>query len=637
MSPRSSWSSTLRTPLGAVAVCMVTAFVVLAAAAPIIFGQGANANNVAIALQGPSSAHLLGTDALGRDVLDRVLVATRTSLVEAAAATAVGFVGGVVLGALPAVLGRRVGRLVVAAINLSLAFPALLLAIFLSIIFGIGSRGAILAIGVASVPGFARLTQTLAASIAGADFVTAARLLRVRRARLMARYVLPNISGPIIINVMLTLGFTLLAFAGLSFLGLGAQPPNYDWGELLSQGLPYIYTNPAAALGPGVAVVLAGASFNLLGDALAKVFGVERDRRSVRRLPSLSPPVESLDGAGSSAESFTDAGALLTVGGMRVAFPGATGWITPVSDVSFNVFPCEIVGIVGESGSGKSLTAMGIGRLVEHPGVVSAAQMTFAGRDLLSMSEPALKSLLGTSLGMVFQDPLSALNPALKVGPQLAEVVQVHERRSKADGLFQAVDRLGAVKLPNPQRRARQYPHELSGGMRQRAVIAMGLMASPKLIVADEPTTALDVTVQRQVLDLLRSVRDAYGCAIILISHDIAVVSQMCRRVLVMYAGRIVEELPGNALLDGAAHPYTRALVASLPDMTTDRSRPLTSIPGNPPDPADLPLGCPFSPRCDFATNLCESERPPLVEFGTSRRVACFHPQIAEAMASAGP
>ena len=231
--------------------------------------------------------------------------------------------------------------------------------------------------------------------------------------------------------------------------------------------------------------------------------------------------------------------------------------------------------MVGESGSGKSLTALAIARLVEEPGEVDADRLDFLGTDLLTGTARAHRHLLGTSFAMVFQDPMTSFNPTRRVGRQLAEVAQQHQGMNRSQALARAVDRLRAVRVPAAERRVRQYPHEFSGGMRQRAMIGMGVMGNPALIVADEPTTALDVTVQRQVLDLLESIRSTDGVAIVLISHDVAVVGQVCDRVLVMYAGRIVEDLPAAELATAARHPYTRALAAAVPDMRTDLDRPL--------------------------------------------------------------
>jgi oligopeptide/dipeptide ABC transporter ATP-binding protein len=226
---------------------------------------------------------------------------------------------------------------------------------------------------------------------------------------------------------------------------------------------------------------------------------------------------------------------------------------------------------------------------------------------------------------MVFQDPMTSLNPTRRIGGQLAEVAREHEGLSRADALARAVDRLRSVRVPAAERRARQYPHEFSGGMRQRAMIGMGLMGRPALIVADEPTTALDVTVQQQVLALLQSIRADGDVALLLISHDVAVVAQVCDRVLVMYAGRVVEELAARDLRTRARHPYTRALIAAVPDMHTDLERPLPVIPGRPVDPAHVPAGCAYAARCPLATEQCVEADPPLVADATGARVACWH------------
>ncbi|OUC85990.1 dipeptide/oligopeptide/nickel ABC transporter permease/ATP-binding protein [Streptosporangium minutum] len=601
----------LRTPAGLAGTTLVALMVILAIAGPPIWGAEAERIDPAVILQGASAAHPLGTDNLGRDILARVLVAGRLSLFLALLATLIGAIGGTVLGALPAVLPRRPARLVTGTVNALVAFPGLLLAMFTAVIAGLGARGAVLGIGVAIAPGFARLTQTLAASVAGADYVSAARMLGVPRRRIMTRHVLPNIAEPLILNLTQALGGALLGLAGMSFLGLGVQPPSFDWGRLLFDGFGRIYSTPAVALGPAVAVALAGIGFNLLGDVLARAAS-----RTAVPAGKAAPQAASMPGE----LDAPDPEAVLEVRDLTVTFPGG---VTPVRGLSLTVAPGEIVGLVGESGSGKSLTASAIGGLVPYPGEVSAARLRLCGTDLGELPEQERRKLLGTSLAMVFQDPMASLNPALRVGGQLAEVATVHQGASRAEARTRAVDRLGHVRIPEPERRARQHPHELSGGMRQRAVIAMGLMGTPRLIIADEPTTALDVTVQRQILRLLREVTGESGAATLFISHDIAVVGELCHRVVVMYAGRVVEELPVEKLASGAAHPYTRALVASLPDMDTDRSLPLASIPGHQPSPAELGPGCAFAARCELATGRC-AERPPLIPYGKAHQVACW-------------
>jgi oligopeptide/dipeptide ABC transporter ATP-binding protein len=594
-----------RTPAAITGAVLVAAMIVLAVIGPIIWGATAERIDAAAILQGSSAAHPLGTDNLGRDLLARVLVAGRFSLALALAATVIGGAAGILLGALPSVLPGRGARFVTGAVNALVAFPGLLLAMFTAVIAGLGARGAVLGIGVAVVPSFARLTQTLAATVAGSDYVSAARMLGVPRRRVLAAHVLPNIAEPLILQLTQTLGGALLGLSGLSFLGLGVQPPDFDWGRLLFDGFARIYVTPVVALGPALAIALAGVGFNLLGDAMARA--AARTSAPGARAAAPRPP----------DPGEPDPGAVLEVRDLTVSFPGG---VTPVRELSLTVAPGQIVGLVGESGSGKSLTAAAVGGLVPYPGTVTSGRLRLGGKDVAEMSAKEL----GTALAMVFQDPMTSLNPALKVGGQLAEVAIVHQGAGRKEAARRAVDRLGHVHLPEPAKSAGQHPHELSGGMRQRAVIAMGLMGTPRLLIADEPTTALDVTVQRQILRLLREVVDETGAAALFISHDIAVVGELCDRVVVMYAGRVVEELPVSRLVADAAHPYTRALIASLPDMDTDRGRPLASIPGRQPGPADVGTGCAFADRCALATARCSAERPLLIPYGEAGRVACW-------------
>jgi len=323
--------------------------------------------------------------------------------------------------------------------------------------------------------------------------------------------------------------------------------------------------------------------------------------------------------------------ALLDVSDLRVRFETYHGTVRAVDGVSFSLDEGETLGLVGESGSGKSVTNLGIMGLVPSPpGVVEAGHILLDGRDLVQMSEAQLRGVRGNEVAMIFQDPMTSLNPLLTVERQLTEVLELHRNMTRAEARRAAARGLDEVGIPDPERRLDQYPHELSGGMRQRVMIAMGLLCEPKLLLADEPTTALDVTIQAQILELMKDLQERRGTAIILVTHDLGVVAGMADRVHVMYAGRLVETGPIGPLFKDPRHPYTRGLLQSVPRLTGDPDAALDSIPGQPPDLADLPPGCAFAPRCSFATPACELDRPRLdPEHGPeapkdARSSACF-------------
>jgi peptide/nickel transport system permease protein len=576
------FSHVLRSPLGIAAIVGLAALLLLAVLGPIIWGAQASVTDVEHLSAKPGDGHPFGTDAAGRDVFARVLSATRLSVVMALCATAIGVILGVVVGFLPSILPRRAAAFVVSGTGIALAFPALLLTIVLSIAVGTGAVGAVLAIGLAMIPFFARLAQTLTASISGRDFISAARILGVSRLTVLLRHILPNVRDTLIVNASIAAGSALISFAGLSFLGLGVQPPDVDWGRMLNEGLSKIYVNPATALAPAAAIIIAGVIFTLVGETLARGYGIDS---LGRRRPRSTPP-----GTAAANPLTTDASsdtAVLSVRNLRVSVPTGSDWVQPVAGVSFDIAPGEIVGLVGESGSGKSLTCLAVAALLENPLLVTADRVSFDGSELTQhglvpskLRSASLAKQLGTRLALVFQDPSTSLNPALRIGSQVAEIGVLHEGLSKADAARRAIDKLRAVMISDPERRAKQYPHEFSGGMRQRTMIAMGLTGSPALIIADEPTTALDVTVQREVLGLLRDVNREEGAAVLLVSHDIAVVTGLCSRVMVMYRGHIVEDLAVSDLVAGrAAHPYTRALLAAVPDMDATPGAPFVTIP----------------------------------------------------------
>jgi len=320
--------------------------------------------------------------------------------------------------------------------------------------------------------------------------------------------------------------------------------------------------------------------------------------------------------------------ALLEVENLRTHFRTPGGIVRAVDGLSFHVEEGEVLAIVGESGCGKSVTAMSILRLIPDPPGRSAGAVRFQGRDLLELPEAEMRQIRGNDISMIFQEPMTSLNPVLTIGRQIGETLILHQGLDKAAALQRAIDSLKLVGIPEPERRVKQYPHELSGGMRQRVMIAMALACSPKLLIADEPTTALDVTVQAQILDLMRQLKARIGSAIILITHDLGVVAEMASRVVVMYGGRKVEEAPVNQLFATPRHPYTRALLGSVPrldphDGSEIKAR-LDEIPGVVPSLREAIAGCIFAPRCNFATDRCRSAYPPLEAKGGGHAVACW-------------
>ena len=317
-------------------------------------------------------------------------------------------------------------------------------------------------------------------------------------------------------------------------------------------------------------------------------------------------------------------GPLLSVQGLHVAFPADGGAIARAVDgVSFTIAHGETVCLVGESGCGKSVTALSLLRLVPPPGRIEpGSAIRFDSLDLLALPANELRAIRGNRMAMIFQEPMTALNPVLTVGDQIAEVVRVHTAATRKQAWERAVAMLSQVGIADPAVRAKQYPHELSGGMRQRVMIAMALVLEPQLVIADEPTTALDVTIQAQILELLRDMRSRSGMALLLITHDLGVVAEMASRVVVMYAGQVVEEAPVNSLFANPAHPYTEGLLAAVPRLGEEQDR-LTTIPGTVPAPTDWPTGCRFRERCAYAFERCVKEEPALVQVASAHRARC--------------
>jgi peptide/nickel transport system ATP-binding protein len=314
---------------------------------------------------------------------------------------------------------------------------------------------------------------------------------------------------------------------------------------------------------------------------------------------------------------------LLAVSGLKTFFDTEDGIVHAINGVDFQIRPGEIMGLVGESGSGKSVTSLSIMRLLPASAQIIEGQIWFLGKELTTLPEAELVKLRGNELAMIFQQPTSCLNPVFRIGDQIAEVLMIHDSMSKQDAWQQAIELLRKVGIPDAEKRARAFPHEVSGGQAQRVMIAMALASQPKLLIADEPTTALDVTIQAQILDLMRILRDETGTAILLITHDMGVIAEMCDSVAVMYAGQIVEYAAVETLFEEPLHPYTEGLLAAIPVLGEPKDT-LAVIPGSVPNLIDLPEGCKFAARCPYAKELCTGATPPLVEIQPGHSVRCY-------------
>lgn len=316
---------------------------------------------------------------------------------------------------------------------------------------------------------------------------------------------------------------------------------------------------------------------------------------------------------------------LLEINRLKTSFLTSGGEVQAVRGVSFGIGRGESVGIVGESGSGKSVTFLSVLRLLASTGRIREGEILFEGRDLVKLSRREMRDIRGKQISMIFQDPMSSLNPLIPVGRQVSEMLWAHDRGlSRAEQEKRTLELMRMVKIPEPEKRMKSFPHEFSGGMRQRVMIAMALACRPSLLIADEPTTALDVSIQDQILKLMRRLQAEVGMSILFITHDLGVVAELCSRVIVMYGGLVMEESPIDELFANPRHPYTRGLLNSIPSITQDKARRLTPIAGSPPDMIHPPAGCPFAPRCPYARVICENRLPPETVLGEGRRSMCW-------------
>jgi peptide/nickel transport system permease protein len=587
----------------------------------VIDPDAAETGDLANSLQGPSADHWLGTDHLGRDELIRLIAGTRLSLIAAVECVAIAVGLGVPLGVLAGYHGGWLDRVTMRVVDVVYSIPAIVAAIALVAATGPGLGSAMFAVGLVFAGRMVRLARGEVLAAREEEYVDAARAVGAGHGRVIVRHIVPNLLPPILVQATVVFAAAIVAEATLSFLGLGVAPPTASWGVMLNQARDYLDEAPLLALWPGIAIFLMVLAFNRLGDE----FG---DRRLAQTGGGNALGGGAIERIGGTALLPTAGnGAALVVDHLSVTFPDhAGGGFDVVTDVSMELAPGEILGLVGESGCGKSTLASAVLGLVPPPGRMQAGSIRVGGHELVGSSFEELRLVRGRRIGLLGQEPWASLNPAYPALRQVAEPLRWHfglSRTAARDRAAEMLERVGVARSLHDA-----YPHQLSGGEAQRVALAMALVAEPDVLIADEPTTALDAVVQREILDLIDDLRSERGLSVVLITHDFAVVAAVVRRVAVMYAGQIVETGEVEALLRSPRHPYTAGLLASV-----SRRRPVGStasvIPGRVPPPWDWPAGCRFANRCAYATARCTERVVPLEadDAGSVRcvRVASLH------------
>ena len=588
--------------------------------APILPLKEPNITNTADRFMVPfEGGHILGTDHLGRDLLSRLLWGTQLSLAVGFAAAFIAATFGSILGAIAGFYGQKTDNIIMRFIDMLMAFPYILLALAIVAALGPGLFNALIAVALVNIPFFARNIRGVTVTLANKEFIEAARLSGMSNLRILIVEIFPNLLPMIVIAMSTTVGWMILETAGLSFLGLGSQPPQADLGSMLGEARSALITNPHTSFVPGIMIFCIVIGINLFGDGV-------RDALDPRlKKGSLIRPLPQTIYEGGDTQP-TPSTKLLSVQNLSTQFHVNQDVYQSSNDVSFEIQEGECLGLIGESGSGKSVTALSVTSLVASPpGVIKKGSVNYKNQNLLALPYEELRSIRGNKISYIFQDPLTTLHPLHTIGDQLLEALQAHDSKlSASESISKSKDLLKSVQIPNPDNVWDVYPHQLSGGMRQRVCIAMALINDPELIIADEPTTALDVTVQAQILNILNSLRKERKLSILFISHDFGVISQLCDRVIVMYAGSIVEEGPVKNIMQQAAHPYTSELIKCVPQLG-NKEHALHSIPGNPPSLNQLPEGCAFANRCQYKQDQCLKGSVP-VSSKDNRSYKCFYP-----------
>lgn len=605
---------------GAIVACVALS----AAVGPFFVRNGALQTNLLNRLEAPGTpGHILGTDELGRDVASRLIDAASVTMSITLPAVTIAVLLGVTLGLLTGYRGGLTDLIAMRVVDAQLAYPMILLAIVAVAVFGSSWLVLVIVFTLATWAPFARLVRAEVMQARNAEYVLSAKVTGASSIRIMIRHLLPNVSESIVTLANISMAQVILLESGLSYLGLGVQPPNPTWGNMVLGGQPYIANAWWLITLPGLCIIVTVLGFHWLAEGLK--------RRSSRGISTKPASTKRRGGANKSAQKQVRAEArpqqtdsaptegrkrddlVLSIRDLSVAYHTAEGPQVAVEDFSLDVTAREMVGIVGESGSGKSSLARAMLRLIPNGVAKVSGSVEIDGHDVFAATGDELRAIRGGAAGMVLQDPMSSLNPSLSIGVQLIEAIRAHGKVTRSEARQQALHLLDLVALPDPAAHMKQYPVQLSGGMCQRVAIAVGIAAEPALLIADEPTSALDVTVQRQIMDLLRTLGRRLGLSVVFITHDLELAAEFCDRVVVMYAGRVVEAGESDDVFREPLMPYTTGLIRCVPSMDDDhRAGELPSIRGSIYDSRSLTRGCRFAPRCNFARLECGLKEPAL-------------------------
>jgi peptide/nickel transport system permease protein len=621
----------LRRPLGAVSLAVLALIVVCCALAPVIAPYPRDASDFTHELSGPAGAHWLGTDELGRDILTRLLYGGQSTLLAAALAAAIAVAIGTALGVAGGYLRGRTDRVLTFWGDLLLTIPLLVVLIVVVSVFPASLYPAMLPLGLLLSAPPMRVIRSVTMTIREDLYIEAARVSGLSHWQIMRRHVLPRIYGPIVVQATLAASVAVMLASGLAFLGFGVQVPAPSWGTMVAEAASQYQQQPWFLVPTGGIIALTVLSLGLLGDALRDAVTGEWTGQSARGRPARRPSGAVKQSTAPSRTAAADPGPtpLLAVRDLRITVPGPDGGTVLVSGMSFDLLPGRTLAIVGESGCGKSVTARALLGLAPPGGRVDGS-IRMGSTELAGVREAQWRAVRGRRIAFVGQEPKSGLDPTQTVGAALSEVIRAYSGCGRKQARERTLALLRRVKLDDPERVAKLYPHQVSGGMAQRVTIARALAGDPEILVADEPTTALDVTIQADILALLRSLQLTSGIAVLLVTHDWGVVAGLADDVLVMYAGQAVERSAAPDVFGAPRHPYTEALLRSDPHAAAP-GRALPVIAGTVPSPGQWPAGCRFAGRCKYVTADCTAAEPALALAGPGHEARCIHADLLAA------